>query len=108
MNIAQILSDKNARKNEIEILLQDPKVFGDQNKLREINREYRDIAGVIKIAENIFKLEQAITQAEDTLANETDPEMIELAKNELLNLNAKNLKTRSCLLHLYRRLLTGL
>ena len=83
MDISQILKDKIKRRDEIELQLADPKVFGDQNKLKEINREYRDLANIIKIAENILQLRPAITQTETALRQETDPEMIELAKTEL-------------------------
>jgi len=83
------LEIKLKRYEELELLLQDPAVMADVDRMLEIQREY---GGLQKIALQVreFKdLEENIAAAREMLDEEADAETREYAKAELDELTAK-------------------
>lgn len=70
------------RFREVESLLADPKVIADQKNYRELSKEHADLTGVVTVFE---KYKQVCNEIEGNreLLQDSDPEMKELAKAEL-------------------------
>ena len=80
------LADIERRFEELERQLADPDVNGDHLRLQEIGRERAEIEDIVHAYRELRETEQAISEAE-VLAE--DPEMAELASDELTSLRAQ-------------------
>ena len=80
------LGDIERRFDELERQLADPEVTSDPQRLQEIGRERAEIEDVVTAYRELRETEQAISEAEILAA---DPEMAELAQDELTSLRAK-------------------
>ncbi|WP_261816867.1 peptide chain release factor 1 [Vibrio gallicus] len=75
------------RYEEVQYLLGDPEIIGDQNKFRALSKEYSQL-------EEVTQCFQAYQQAQEDLeaalemANEDDPEMKEMAQEEIKDAKA--------------------
>ena len=85
------LEDVVDRFREVEGLLSDPAVMGDQKKYRELTKEHADLTGVVKTF-NEYKQVVADISGNRELLQDEDPEMKELAKAELPELEARQLE----------------
>ena len=76
------LEDVVDRFREVESLLSDPKVTSDQNRYRELAKEHSDLTEVVAV---YGQYKQVCTDIEGNreLLQDSDPEMKELAKAEL-------------------------
>lgn len=79
------LGDIERRFEELERQLADPEVNGDHQRLQEIGRERAEIEDVVNAYRELRDTERAISEAEILAA---DPEMAELAADELTSLHA--------------------
>ena len=77
------LGDIERRFDELERQLADPEVTSDPQRLQEIGRERAEIEDVVNAYRELRDTEQAISEAEILAA---DPEMAELAADELTSL----------------------
>lgn len=77
------LGDIERRFDELERQLADPNVTSDPQRLQEIGRERAEIEDVVNAFRELRDTEQAISEAEILAA---DPEMAELAADELVSL----------------------
>jgi len=68
------------RFSEITALLAEPEIQGDQERFRNLSREYAQVEPVVSCYRQYQDVEQEIASAEEMLA---DPEMAELAREEL-------------------------
>ena len=76
------LETLSERHEEIGVLLSDPGVIGDQNKFRELSKEYSQIGPVVECYQRYQDLRENIVEAEGML-NDSDPEMRALGEEEL-------------------------
>lgn len=78
----QNLEDVVDRFREVEGLLSDPSVISDQKRYRELTKEHADLAEVVTV---YGKYKQVLNDIEGNreLLQDSDPEMKELAKAEL-------------------------
>jgi peptide chain release factor 1 len=67
----------------IEKQLADPNVFSDQKKYVELNRKYKSLKNLFRLAENYINLEAQKKEAEELLTGENDDDIKELAKDQL-------------------------
>jgi peptide chain release factor 1 len=77
------------RYKELGALVQDPELVKNQNKYRDMMREYSQLGAIAAAQEEIDGLSGQARDARTLMAEEKDPEMRELAKEEL-----KELETR--------------
>jgi peptide chain release factor 1 len=68
------------------LLIQDPLLVKDQNKYREAMKEYSQLSEIAEAHEGIEKLSAQIEDAKSLLQAEKDPEMKDLAREELKSL----------------------
>ncbi len=71
------------RYHEVEAALADPDLMNDMKRYVQLNKEYRDLAPIVEAAHRYQKLQDSLQQAKAILAEESDPELRELAKTEI-------------------------
>lgn len=76
------LEDVVDRFREVEGLLSDPAIISDQKRYRELAKEHADLTGVVTVYNNYKHVCNEI-EGNRELLQESDPEMKELAKAEL-------------------------
>jgi len=71
------------RFEEVGLLITDPEVIADMSRFVKLNKEYRELEK-ISLARNRYKqLLDSIDEAKNILENESDPELREMAREEL-------------------------
>ncbi|GHV43547.1 peptide chain release factor 1 [Spirochaetia bacterium] len=83
------LSSLLERYKELSLLIQDPDLVKNQNKYRDLMREYSQLGELSAAQEEIDGLSGQIEDAKSLIAEEKDPEMRELAKEELRELELR-------------------
>ncbi|MBD3670926.1 MAG: peptide chain release factor 1 [Gammaproteobacteria bacterium] len=81
-SILRKLEGISERLEEINGLLADPDIIGDQNKFRSLSQEHAQITPVVENFHAFRQTESDIESAEEML-KENDPEMREMAEEEL-------------------------
>jgi peptide chain release factor 1 len=80
------------RWKEVEMQLSDPAVIGDMKKFKTLNKEYKDLKKVVDAYYIYRNVMGNITSAKNVMATEKDPDFIEMAKAELLELEPQQLQ----------------
>ena len=73
----------NQRFDELNDLIIQPDIISDQKKYVQLTKEYKDIKTIVDIGEVYKSLLENISEAEEIISTEEDPEMIEMAKLQL-------------------------
>ncbi|MBT8041095.1 MAG: peptide chain release factor 1 [Xanthomonadales bacterium] len=81
-SIRQRLMQVAARYEEVGLLLSDQSVFSDQDRFRDLSREYAQLEPVVTAWRQWRETDEAIQEARQML-DESDPEMREMAAQEL-------------------------
>ncbi len=76
------LENLSERKTEIEGMLSAPEIINDQPKFRELSREYSDLEPVVACFKRYQENQAVISNAKEML-KDSDPEMRELAAEEM-------------------------
>ena len=71
------------RFDEVSDLIIQPDIISDQKRYVELNKEYKDLRALMDERENYIKHTQRIEEAEEIIADGSDPEMTEMAKLQL-------------------------
>ncbi len=71
------------RFEEVSVLITDPEVISDMKRFVRLNKEYRDLEKIIKARKEYEGLLKNIEDAKELIENESDPEIREMAKQEL-------------------------
>jgi len=77
------------RYDELNLLIQDPALVKDQKRYRDTMREHSYLSDIQELYSCIEQLEKQINEAKTLLQDEKDPEIKELARDELKELEAK-------------------
>ena len=64
-------------------LITDPNVISDQKRFVKLTKEYKDLGDIMDARKRYIDCLNGIKEAKDILANEDDPEMKEMAREEL-------------------------
>lgn len=83
--IAQV----EARYEELNRLLADPEVLNNQERLRTVAKEHREAEGLVEIYRAYRKVESQLADNRFIMNSGEDPELAELAKEELPELEAE-------------------
>lgn len=83
MNILDKLDGLESRYEEVSTLITDPNVIGDQQRYVKLTKEYKDLEDIMKIRQRYIDCLEAIAEAKDILVNESDPDMKEMAREQL-------------------------
>lgn len=71
------------RFEEIGTLITDPAVIADMKRFVRLNKEYRDLEKIVEARNTYKQLLEGIAEAKAILENDNDPEMREMAREEL-------------------------
>lgn len=72
--------------NELSEKIADPEIINDQKVWQKLMKEHSDLAPIVDMYKNYEAAKKGIEEAKDMLKNDNDPEMKELAKMELSEL----------------------
>ena len=72
-----------ARYQEIEQQMNDPEITSDMKRFVKLSKDYKDLQPVVKAFHEYKGLLDTIAECKELLANEKDPELREMAKEEL-------------------------
>lgn len=76
------LKEIKNRYNELDSLLGDPAVIADREKWQKLVKEHSSYTVIVELYDEFLKLSADLEGAEDIIANESDEELRELAKEE--------------------------
>ena len=82
-NLLNKLDGLVSRFEEVGTLITDPAVIADMKRFVKLNKEYRDLERVLTAKKRYETLLNNLNEAKDILANEQDPEMKEMARAEI-------------------------
>ncbi|WP_142783472.1 peptide chain release factor 1 [Changchengzhania lutea] len=68
------------RFDEVSDLIIQPDIITDQKRYVQLNKEYKDLKLLIDKREEYIELTDNITEAEEIIADGSDPEMVDMAK----------------------------
>lgn len=77
------------RRNDVERLLSDPASMSDMKQFAKLNKEYKDLKVIVDAYYDYKQLLDNITSAKQMLATEKDQEMLDMAKQEIFELEPK-------------------
>ena len=83
-SILEKLDGLESRYEEVSTLITDPSVISDQERYVKLTREYKDLGDIMDARKRYIDCLNAIKEAKDILANESDPEMKDMAREELV------------------------
>ena len=72
-----------ARYEEVSTLITDPAVIADQKRYVKLTKEYKELGDLMKARREYVQVLADIDEAKDIIANESDPEMRDMAREEL-------------------------
>ncbi len=82
-SILQKLDGLEARFEEVSTLITDPDVISDQQRFVKLTKEYKDLSDIMDARKRYIACLNTIKEAKDIIANESDPDMREMAREEL-------------------------
>ncbi len=82
-SILQKLDSLVSRFEEVATLITDPEVIANQERYVKLTREYKDLGRIVDARKRYVSCLTTIDEAKDILANESDAEMREMAREEL-------------------------
>ncbi|HID82538.1 MAG TPA: peptide chain release factor 1 [Chromatiales bacterium] len=87
-SIAQKLENLSERYAEVTALLADPDIISDQNRFRELSREYSQLGPVTKTWQRYQQAEEELAEAKE-MGKEADPDVREMAAEEQSQLTSE-------------------
>ena len=72
-----------SRYEEVGTLITDPNVISDQKRYVKLTKEYKDLGDIMKARKEYMDSLQTLQDAKEMLATEDDPEMKEMAREEM-------------------------
>ncbi len=82
-NILDKLEGLVSRFEEVSTLITDPSVISDQKRYVKLTKEYKELGDLMKVRKEYLQTLADINEAKNILANETEAEMKEMAREEL-------------------------
>ena len=77
------------RYDEVSYLIIQPDIIADQKRYAQLSKEYKDLGDVVKIGKEYQSLLNNIEEAREIIADGSDAEMVEMAKMEMDEANAR-------------------
>ena len=82
-NLLEKLEGLVSRYEEVSTLITDPNVISDQKRYVKLTKEYKDLGCIIKARQAYINCLNTQSEAKELLSTEDDPEMKEMAREEL-------------------------
>lgn len=71
------------RHSEVEHLMSQPETASDPNAIRRLGREYSQLQHIVKLWNDVTRTQSDLEGAQEMIAEEDDPEVLEMAKTEV-------------------------
>ena len=68
------------RQSELETQMSQPDIVSDRLKMQRLGREYSRVSALVKLRDDFDSVSEEIADAESILAEETDADMLEMAR----------------------------
>lgn len=78
-----------SRFEEVGTLITDPAVIADMKRFVKLNKEYRDLEKIVSARNEYIRMLNGIEEAKNILETEQDPEMKEIAREEMDTCSAR-------------------
>jgi len=82
-DILKKLDGLEARYEEVSTQITDPTVIADQQRYKKLTKEWKDLSDIMDARKRYVNCLAGISEAKDILANESDPDMKEMAREQL-------------------------
>ena len=82
-SILSKLDGLEARYEEVSTLITDPNVIADQSRYVKLTKEYKDLGDIMDARKRYIACLTTIAEAKDIIANESDADMRDMAREEL-------------------------
>ena len=83
MEILEKLEGLVPRFEEVSTLITDPNVIADQKRYVQLTKEYKNLEDIMKARQEYINAVEGIEEAKEIIANEEDPEMKDMAREEI-------------------------
>ena len=83
------IRDLQDKYNSLQEQLAQPDVVSDMKKYVQLNKEYKELEPIIKAGIEYRKMVEELEMAKDVAANEKDPDLREMAKEEIADIEPK-------------------
>lgn len=77
------LDGLESRFMEVSTLITDPEVIADQGRYVKLTKEYKELGDIMDLRKRYVACLDAIKESKDIISNESDPDMKEMAREEL-------------------------
>ena len=88
-SILERLDGLASRFDEVSTLITDPQVIADQARYVRLTKEYKDLGDILKVRKEYIDALNGLDEAKDVLVNESDPELKEMAREEVQTLEKR-------------------
>ena len=82
-SLLEKLEGLQARFEEVSTLITDPSVIADQQRYVRLTKEYKELEDLMNARKEYANMRGNLAESKDILMNEQDPEMKEMAREEL-------------------------
>ncbi|KPQ00728.1 MAG: peptide chain release factor 1 PrfA [Bacteroidetes bacterium HLUCCA01] len=83
MNIDHKLRQLKSRYEELTVALGDPDLYANQKKFAEYSKEHSDLREVVDLYNRLVRVRGDIDGNNELIASESDPDLVEMAREEL-------------------------
>ncbi|MEW5876027.1 MAG: PCRF domain-containing protein, partial [Candidatus Zixiibacteriota bacterium] len=85
-NTLQLLEEIQRRYDDTSAQMADPQVARNPSKLRALGREHHRLSAILQAGAQYKSMIRQIEEAKEIIAEESDPELVNLAKSDLESL----------------------
>ena len=82
-SILERLDGLASRYDEVSTLITDPAIIADQARYVRLTKEYKDLGDILKVRDEYVCALNGLEEAKDIVMNENDPEMKDMAREEM-------------------------
>ena len=90
--LARQVVERRARQHELAELMADPAVIEDPDRLRDLAREHSELTPIVETGAEYLAILDQLQQAEELAAGSDEPELAELARAEVEELEARRVE----------------
>ncbi len=87
------LKSVEKRYNDLNQLLSDPKIISQQSEFQKYAREQSELAPIVNRFQNLQKINRQLEESKSILNEEKDAELIEMAQEDMADLEIKKQET---------------
>lgn len=100
MNLEPFIARFESRFQELEAALSAPDLYSDVNRAQQLTREHSRLKAALEVAEKISRIEKNLRENQEMISAGGDPELLEMAREEIPQLQKEEAKVRQQLLGL--------